>query len=82
MVQAWVHWVAGWECWTQLSPSEALAVQGPPQLYTDPWISHWSLAKFIPCQGPPPHVPAPLGAEGGVLGQTGCILHFLKALRA
>lgn len=27
-------------CWAQPSPSEAPLVQGPPQLYTDPRISH------------------------------------------
>lgn len=43
-------------------------------------LRHWGPAKCIPSQGPSPHVPAHLGAEGGVLGQTGSFLHCLKGL--
>lgn len=39
-------------CWAQPGPSEALSVQAPPQLYTDPRGSYWGLAKPVPSQGP------------------------------
>lgn len=85
---------AGSGVWEQSSAlTRALQAQGIPvlwsspsagtsQLCTDPQISHWGLAKSAPSQGPSPHIPARLGAEVGVLGQTASFLQFHKALSA